>query len=113
MIQLEAILRDRGSLADGTRRIQLDCQEATPESLLEILKLNGKIGWFVFSETKIQEKDVPDVPVEFKGDKSPSQRLRSVLYKYWELNTGRKQTFEEFYRIQMEKIIEKIKDSLP
>ena len=112
MLKLQAILKDKGSMQDGTRKIVLECQEHTPEDLLEVLKSNNKIGWFVFSESKLEQTDIPETPVEFKGDKSPSQRLRGVLYKYWELNTGKQKTFEDFYKSQMEKFIETIKEKI-
>ena len=113
MIQLEAILRDKGALADGTRRILLDCQEAVPEQLVEILKFNGKIGWFLFSEAKIDESkiELPKIKTEFEGEKTPSERLRNVMYLAWK-QKGELGDFESWRRKQMEYIINQYKDKL-
>lgn len=112
MIQIQAVLRDKGSLADGTRRIQLDCQEAPAEQLVEILRANGSIGWFVFKEKIIEEKDIPEANPEFDNEKSPSQRLRNILYVYWEQNTGKKIAFDVFWKQWIERAITQIKEKL-
>ena len=82
MIKAQGILLDKGMLADNTRKLEIRCQEILPEDLLEILKSHGKLGWFVFNEAGINDQDIPDETIEFKGDKSPGQRLRSVIYVY-------------------------------
>ena len=43
-----------------------------------------------------------------KDKKSPSQRLRAVLYLYWEQNTNRKKPFKQMYEEWMEKKINEI-----
>ncbi len=55
--------------------------------------------------------DVPDIKPEFKGDKTPSQRLRAVLYVLWE-QQGIQEDFEAYYRRQVERIIDSIKTKL-
>ena len=110
MVTLMAILRDKGALLDGTRRIVLDCNEATPEQLLEVLRHNNTPGWFAFKALPVQDRDIPEVEGEFKGDKSPGQRLRGVIWAVWNQSTGKKKTFEEFYRSQMEGIIQQYKE---
>ncbi len=109
MIQLQGILKDKGALADGTRRIIIDCQEAEPEQLLEILKLNGQIGWFVFSERPVKEKDIPDIPIDKDIEKSPSQQQRAIIYRIWEL-TDQSKPFPEYYKNKMFTINEYLKD---
>lgn len=45
--------------------------------------------------------------------KSQSQKLRAVLYLYYDQNKHKyKMTFEEFYFLKMEKLIEDIKKKL-
>ena len=111
-LQIEGILRDKGQLLDGTRKLEIECNETSPEQMLAILKSAGKVGWFFFSESPQSEVNVPEVQTEFQGDKTPSQRLRNVLYVYWEQSTGKKTDFDTFYRQQMEKIIAWIKEKL-
>jgi hypothetical protein len=49
-----------------------------------------------------------------KKPKTPSQRLRAVLWLLWEQNTGNLEPdlFEEWYNIQMEKVIQAVKNKL-
>lgn len=46
-----------------------------------------------------------------KKEKSPSQRLRAVLYIYWEQYMPTKD-FEEYYKRKMENIINLVKSKL-
>ena len=46
-----------------------------------------------------------------KKEKSHSQRLRAVLYIYWE-HYKTTDTFEEYYKYIMEKIINHIKNKI-
>ena len=115
-MQLQGILKDKGSLADKTRRILIDCQEASPEDLLEILKSDGKLGWFIFKEgqNKIDEneiKDLPEVKPEFLNQKTLSERLRNVIWRYWE-KKGKEGEFEDFRKKQMEGLIRQYKELL-
>jgi len=52
--------------------------------------------------------------MDIKQPKSPSQRLRAVLWLWWEQQTGNIEPdkFDEWYAIQMEKIIQMVKMKL-
>lgn len=115
LIQAPAYLKDKGVLADGTRRLIVDLQEVNDDDLLAIIKhAKGQtLGWFVFSPVSIKENEIPtEPPMEFKTDKTPSQRLRAVIFKFWELKTSKKIDFELFYKKEMSRIIERIKQEL-
>lgn len=85
----------------------------TMEQKAQLLDLLDEYGWMGFSreDKKIDDLEIPDVKPEFKGDKSPSQRLRAVFYLNWE--KGQKsEDFDSYYRRQVEKIIDKLKENL-
>lgn len=114
MFQVPSTIANLRTLADNTLRIQVDCQELPPEQMTEVFRLKGRLGWFVFSENVLNQSDIPEESApEFKGDKSPSQRLRAALYVYWEKCTGKQQTFKAFYESWVEQKIGNIKDHLP
>ena len=72
------------------------------------------LGWLIFKESQIIPEDIPDYdPATFDQIKSPSQRLRAVLFVYWKEVKGGQGDFESFYRAQVERIIEQYKDKLP
>ena len=107
------------TMADRTIRIQVDCQEMNPDEEVVILHARNKLGWFLFGESEIIEEDIklPDYrPVE-KRDKTPSQRLRAVLWRLWE-QKGKKDIYgqpcdsDTYYRQIMESLIGKYKEML-
>src|SRR3990167_904740 len=86
------------TMSNGALRIQVDSQENIhPEDKARIMELHEKLGVFVFAEALKDEDllDLPEVKIE-KSDKTPSQRLRAVLYRLWE-TTDKKRTSDEFY----------------
>lgn len=99
--------------ADNTIKIVLGTQELSPEQATMLFSLKGRQGWMMFSENELNQEDIPQEPApEFKTDKTPSQRLRAVLYKFWELNTNKVKQFDDFYKEWMEKKISEIKEHL-
>jgi len=101
------------TMADGGLRLFVDTQEVGPEDKGLIMGLHKKLGWFLFAESEVNQEDALDLPdIKFeKDEKTPSQRLRAVLYLLWE-KQGKKGTSEEFYRKYLEKVIESLKEKL-
>ncbi len=97
-------------------RVVVDTQEnLTAEQLAELFALHEKVGWFFFlgaPETKISIPDLPDIRLD-DGEKSPSQRLRAVLFIYYQQHPATDGSdFELFYRRWMERTINKVKEML-
>ena len=73
-----------------------------------------QLGWLVFATARIQPENLvnlPEIKPEFKNEKSPAQRLKAILFVYWNQN-GSKGDFEDFYKDYIEKIIENIREKL-
>jgi len=104
------------SKAHGSARIVFDTQEGlTLDARARIMKWhNEQPGWLVFAQEEIDPLYVANLPkLTFdKDEKSPSQRLHASLYVLWEQKKKPTDTFEEFYRIQMEKYINHVKEQL-
>ena len=99
-------------MADGTLRLTIDTQELPATDLAKLFALHQATGWFVFNKAELTKKDIPDVPVEFKEQKSPSQRLRNVVYVYWEKNTSKLVPFDDYWKRWVEKLIDQMKEKL-
>jgi len=102
------------TLVDGGVKLDIITQELEPSEATILFSLKGKQGWFMFQENPFNEEDIKDVPeikTEFKGDKTPSQRLRNVIWRYWE-QQGSKGSFDDFYKRQVEILINRIKELL-
>ena len=114
LFQTSSVVESISTRADNTLKIVCGTQELTPEQATILFGLKGKQGWLLFSENSIETKDVPEEQaVEFKTDRSASQRLRNTLFVYWSTNTGKTKLFDVWYKEWIEKKIAEIKDYLP
>jgi hypothetical protein len=114
IFQISAILDGVKTLKNNTLRIGIETQDINnfkPEELAELFRLNDKHVWVGIKETPIAVEDVEIKEPIDKGDKTPAQRLRSVIYILWE-KEGKKGDYETYYKGKMEKLIDWIKDKL-
>jgi hypothetical protein len=99
-----AILTIGAPTKDGGMRLKLETQEITNEQKVDLLGYNNTFGNFIFSPNPLQENDIPKEPAKREG-KTPSERLRGVLYLIYMETGGKQENFYQFYLEQMEKII--------
>ena len=114
------------TLADGSLRVYLGTPELSNETMVNLFGLIKKPGYVLISANHINQDQIDAVEkattnAEF-SEKTPSQRMRGVLYKLWEktqpktLNgyTGEMEyiDFDLFYKRQMNKIIDHFKTKL-
>lgn len=103
------------SKVDKTVKVTLDTQEMGRDAG-ELMNISGEQVAVVLAtadEPEIVEEDVPEVVNdEDLGGKSPSQRLRNVLYVRWEQKGKPGDNFEMWRRARMERIIEHEKQFL-
>ena len=114
LLQLETIVKKISTLSDGGLKLEIITQELKPEDATKLFRLKGKIGFMVFKPAKITEEDIINLPEEikeFKSDKTPSQKLRAVIYLTWK-QTSQKETFDQFYRRHIGKLVEQYKEKL-
>jgi hypothetical protein len=110
IFQAPAILHVGSPTKDRGMRIRLETNEISDEEKLMLLKFDGTFGWILFSPNAFKDTDLPTEQAEDKN-KTPSKRLRSVLFIRWK-QLGEKGDFETFYRDSIEKIINRIKETL-
>lgn len=115
LLKVPSVIEKVMTMADGGLRLFVDTQELQPEDKGVVMNFHKKQGYFVFSEQyeNINVEDIKNLPkIELEeGEKSPSIRLRAVLYVYWEeKKVGG--SFDSFYKKQMERFIQTIKEKL-
>jgi len=113
MFQVQATVTKVSTFADHSLRLQVDTdRELSAEENALVFALYNKSGWFLFKESELKPEDVevPEYVKEFKEDKTPSQRLRAVIYLNWKQNQIG--TSDDFYTRKMEEIIEHFKSKL-
>ena len=99
---------------DRGLKLTILTQELTASARSLIFGFHQKLGYFCFAEREIPDEVVaglPEFKAEFKGEKTPAQRLRAVFYRIWE-RRGRQGSFDEYYKARMEEIIEHFKKGL-
>lgn len=98
-----AIIDKVSTLKDGSVRVSLVTRALSPTQMAEL---------FFWVNKEILAIDIDE---SNKDDKSPSQRLRGVLYKLFEISDDKDKynnEFELFYRSKMERIIDQLKEKL-
>ena len=105
-----AILTRIAYLKDKGLSLGFSTNELPDADKLIVSRFHGAFGHLLFSKNQLKEEDIP------KGDatddsKTPSQRLRGVLFIQW-TQLGKLGDFDQFYRAQVELIIDMIKRKL-
>lgn len=116
MIILPAILESYRSLKDKSVKVIFETNELTPEQVMGIAGNLQQFGYLAFKNEPFKNKE-KEVLENLRSDfedtgKTPSQRLRAVLYVSWEQKPEGYQTFEDYYRSKMELIIDHYKNKL-
>lgn len=113
-VQLPILVSGIATKVDGSIKITLETREFKPAEATKLFGLRNQEAWIMIAPNAMTEKDVK-LPREKAdpavGVKTPSQRLRAVIYRLWE-QSGTGADFESYYRIKMDNIIEQLKERL-
>ena len=114
MFQIPAVVEKITTRVDKTLKIDVaTTRELQADEEARIFRLKQLEGWMVFSESEVQQNDIPNEPIDTAvGKKTTSQRLRSVLYVFWSKNTSKTIPFDDYYKKWAEKQIEIIKEKI-
>ena len=116
MILFPGILKKHSSRIDGSVDVIFETNEITPQQMADIHMNRGQFGYIAFKDEpfKKEEKDfLGNLESDYDdGKKSPSQRLRGVLYRLWEQKPEGYEDHRLYYQFKMEKIINHYKKLL-
>lgn len=116
MINLPAILDKMTTLSDKTCKVVFHTQELTPDQFGKIGENLQAYGYLAFDKNVFTNdflEQMKSVKVDFDDQtKTPSQRLRGVLFVLWRQEPKGYEVFNDFYNYHMEKIINHIKNKL-
>lgn len=102
------------SLKDGTIKLSLELQEMKPEDVGRLYSMRNHLVKFYFTTENILEdvtKDLDKLQIEHE-DKSPSKRMRNILYRLYEQDSEGYDDFNLYYNHKMNIWCEKLKDKL-
>lgn len=116
IFSLEGYVTKISTMSKNTLRIQFDSMESvSPEAASRVFGWIDRLGHLLFAIRQIQPEDmlkIPESEKEFKDEKSPSKRMKSVYYLLWKNNPEGYEDFELYYRFYMEREINKLKSKL-
>lgn len=116
MILIPAILQTFRSLKDKTLKIEFETNELTPEQYAEISRHIQTFGFLAFKKDEFKSEQIQllsDTKVDYDDTtKTPSKRLRDVLFIAWKQSNCGYENFEDYYRYHMENFINHIKSKL-
>ncbi len=114
MILIPASLDGYAPRKDGSFTLRFVTQEQTPHQVANIANYYNKYGYLMFKEeVTTEDKQMMDnLDTELNGGKTPSQRLRGVLYISWQQDNKGYRDFKDFYKAKMEGLIMKLKEEL-
>lgn len=109
-INLQLIITGIRAKVDGSLGLTVSTPEMSVEDKVEVMKLQRQVVDALL--TPMDEPNVEDYKIDKEIEqKSPGQRLRAVIYVWWE-QSGTSEEWEPFYKRQMERIIDRVKDKL-
>lgn len=109
-IQTQAVITGIRSRVDRSLGLSVSTPELSTQEKALFMELQGLNVDLTI--TPIEEQNVETEKIDRELEtKSSSQRLRAVLFVYWK-QQGEQGTFEDFYRLHMEKLIDFIKGKL-
>lgn len=117
MIIIPAQMEGFRTLKDKTLKVTFETNELNPQELLGIAENINTFGYLAFKKEPFGEKEKEMLEnlesdyIESSG-KTPSKRLRGVLFKVYESNPEGFKSFATFYDHYMEKIIEHYKTKI-
>lgn len=116
IIHIQGHIGGVSTLKDRTVKLTIiSAKEMTdPNELAQLFSINEEvvsIGMKVGHISKEDMIDIPEPQKDYRDEKSPGQRLRSAWFRLWE-QQGKQGDFETFYKNQMERLINQIKEKL-
>lgn len=109
-IQLPAQINPPRLRKDGSASLSFDTRELNAEELMVIMGMRNSEGYLCYASNE-DEIEIPEGKAEI-GLKSPSERLKNVLYVWYKQEVEKNNyvgLFETFRKDRMESIIESIK----
>ena len=112
--QIPSQLEGISLLKDGCLSLRFHTQEIPSDQKVNLMNYYQQFGYLLFKPDAFSETEIPEKNTDIEGRKikTPSQRLRAVIYVYGKQKNIPKEEQDLFYERQMEAIIDKYKEKL-
>ena len=112
MILITGQIEGVSSRKDRTVKLTIGTQELSPKDAGEVFRLTQSFCYFGIKEEPFNKEEVnllDNLKADVDNLKTPSQRLRGILYRLYETNSEGFTDFTTFYQSKLEKVIEGFK----
>jgi len=109
-LQCDAIITGIRAKVDHSLGLSISTPELSSSEKALFMEMQGINTRMTIEPLDEKAEGIEKINKEI-NTKTQSQRLRAVIFIYWK-QSGEKETFEEFYRQHMEKLIDVIKGKL-
>jgi hypothetical protein len=118
ILMIPAILGSLRTRKDRTLTLSIETNELTPEQAGVLHGLMNKVLTMALKDSEnlsaLEVEALQHCEVDtFENGKTPSTRLRSVLFLTWKQDDEKFTDFNNFYVHKMEKLIDHFKQKLP
>ena len=115
MITIAGQIEGISSRKDKTIKLTIGTQELSPNQAADLFNLSQQfcyLGIKTETFTKEETESIDNLKTELESTKSPSQRLRGVLFLNYQQDTKGYKDFSTYYQSEMDKITEHYKNKL-
>lgn len=116
MILITALLKSFRALADRSISIVFETNELPPDQVAEISRHLQSFGFLAFKKDEFKSEQIKlldESKVSYEDNtKTPSKRLRDVLFVAWKQSNQGYENFEDYYKFKIELFINHIKSKL-
>jgi len=112
MIILPAQIEGLTSRKDKTIKVTFGTQELSPVDAAQVFQLNQRFCYIAIKEELFQQDQLDKldhIKTNLETNKTPSQRLRGILYINYQQNNEGYKDFTTYYTSKMEVICEHFK----
>ncbi len=113
----QGIIEKIETRADRTIKITISTQEITPDYKTKIFEFHQEFCEILLSSSPLKPQEIEEAgknidPSASTNIKTPSQRLKSVLFLLFQQDNRGYKDFDSFYKTKMEEIINNFKAKL-
>jgi hypothetical protein len=115
MILIAGQIEGLSTRKDKTIKINFGTQELTPNEVADLFKFNQSFCYVALKQepfSKIETDSIESLKTEYEDIKTPSQRLRAILYRNFEQESDGYKDFNSYYIGKMESLCNHFKSKL-
>lgn len=114
MIIVPAILESISTLKDGTIKLTFETQELKPSDVGVLFSYRKSLGYLAYKPESFEPDQVKVIESlkadDYEGSKSPSKRMRDILFRLWQQNNAGYDDPNLYYQYRMNQICDMLKN---